>query len=543
MNTINHGLFDNLNKEFLNSEENNISLLFEKIKYIQGENVIGKSPKIQTKNFFYEEELVKFSLNEEGLDSLSTLKEVAQLFQGVIRPHSPFALFNMLPSPLLDTIAASTMTQLYNVNSLMDNFGGKSLIFEQKVARSLGRLIGWPQSVGISCNGGKLTLLYAIRMALSRMFPDSNTKGIPTNCVILTNEPSHYCVEHVCMLLGLGSESCIRVAADENWQMCERALTETIKEQVARGKKIAAVICCGGTTINFAHDDTEKIYHIVMQVLDKLNQNYKPHFHLDSVIGWLVFSFKRDSRIHDMDPIIKGKIQQIIHRQKGLLFFDSCGVDFHKTGLCPYSTSFFIASSKDMFNLLNDGSYVYEEEDFLYGNFRAYRYTVENSRPASGIASAYVALRRLGIDGMQRYFVALHRMSLDIAKELEKKVAFKVLNKDSLGWEIIFSIRFEKLKRKEQFSTLNIEQNFITFCWNKCENGDNFPFISFVPGYKASPFSDSQMAFLIYPMNLNGRECIEEIIDHLEKAVHDFEKSVLEGTLILNVIEKEKTIK
>ncbi|WP_240152551.1 L-2,4-diaminobutyrate decarboxylase [Erwinia amylovora] len=71
----------------------------------------------------------------------------------------------MVTVPGVQAIAAAWLTTACNANSLMDVYAGNSLLFEQKVARCIVRWAGWPQAMGISRSGGKLTFMYAIKSA------------------------------------------------------------------------------------------------------------------------------------------------------------------------------------------------------------------------------------------------------------------------------------------------------------------------------------------------------------------------------------------
>lgn len=536
--------FFKLEDEFLNANEDNFDLFLNKLSEIQGNKNKSQSPKVPIIDFNYDAELSKFALAFDGEDSEKVLDNFQAVFNGSIRPHSTYSLFNMVPTPLLDAVAATTLTQLYNVNSLMDDFGGQLLLTEQQISRGVGKLVGWNEAVGISCNGGKLTLLYAIKLAIAKLVPNSNKKGVPSNLVVLTNESSHYCVEHVCSILGIGSEQCVRVPAQKDWQMDYQQLEEIVTLQVSKGKQIAAVICCGGTTINFAHDDIDKAYTVVTKTLEVLGEKYVPHFHLDSVIGWLWFNFKiAGSNLETTEKSIQSKINQVVQRQAGLSKFDSFGVDFHKNGLCPYSTSFFITKSKEAFTALNDGNYEYSDEDYQYGKFRAYRYTIENSRPAMGISAAYITLKRLGISGFQNYLIELHEMSLHFKNEMKKEDKLTVINDYSLGWELVFLIDFHILIEETKHNEGIIAQGFINYCWNKCNQGEMVPLISFVPAYKVHAESVEQVAYLLYPINLASRNEATEIIDSLKGVIADFEQDVLTGNYEFSEKAIEKPIR
>jgi glutamate/tyrosine decarboxylase-like PLP-dependent enzyme len=536
-------IFNELNKEFLTSNEQNFHYLLDKINYLHQQMPKGDFPKSKADFFNYEQSIQHFSIDQEGKTSEETLNVVANYFQGSIRPQSPYALFNMTPSPLFDTVAAATIAQLYNVNGLMDDFGGYTLLMEQKVARGIGRLAGFDQGYGISCNGGKLTLLYAIRAGIAKLSEQIKRSGNLKNIVVLTNESSHYCVEHVCSILGLGSDQCIRIPAKKDWQMDEQKLKKEIIQQTKQGKKIATIICCGGTTINFAHDDTEQVYQIVENTLNELNETYRPHLHLDSVIGWLWLAFSQQQYTFSTIEDVNERIQSIVKRQKGLHHFDSFGVDFHKNGLCPYSTSFFITASKETFNLLNDGLYKQSEKDFDYGNFRAYRYTIENSRAVTGIVSAFTSIERLGIEGLQEYLIQLQELRYLLKNKLDQQKQFKTINSYSLGWEVVFSIDFTNLKEITEATNDEIAQTFIMYCWNKCLNGEVFPLMSYVPAYRIHAQAKQEVAFLLYPINLESTTVVSQIVEKITQALSDFEQGVQTNSIQIEKRTIEKPIR
>ncbi|CEQ01241.1 L-2 [[Clostridium] sordellii] len=537
-----------LEKEFLKSNESNFDVLLQKISTIH-EHLNNKdlNPKFKVNTFSYNEILDEVAIPEKGSSSEEVFENLSELFEGSIRTQSPYSLFNMVPSPLIDTVAASTITQLYNTNSLMDSFGGKVLLFEQKIARMLGKLAGWNDAHGVACNGGKLTLLYAVKSAISKIDPDSRNKGIDKNLVVLTNESSHYCVEHVCSILGLGSDNCIRIQSEDGWKMNIKNLLETIQEQHKKGKKVAAIICAGGTTINFACDDTVSVYKNVKELFENSNQDYFPYFHLDSVIGWLWMNFIGVSESELNKKIsnekIKNKIMEVVKRIEGVSNFDSFGVDMHKNGLCPYSTSMFISKTDDNFDYLNDGKYSYGEDDYEFGNFRAYRYTFENSRPATGIVNSWIAMNRLGRTGFQDYLIKLKSISEELKIKLEESEKISILNK-SLGWEIVFDIDFNRIEKNYNGSYENIAKAFMQYCWDEVNAGKVVPLISIVPEYKIYPGDINHTAFLIFPMSMYlDSEIISDIVIKLNETIDEFEIKVLSGDISIGQIDFEKPIR
>ncbi|MFS1539712.1 MAG: hypothetical protein ACL7BU_14670 [Candidatus Phlomobacter fragariae] len=56
---------------------------------------------------------------------------------------------------------------------------------EQQVSRTIGHWLGWNEAMEISCSGGKITILYALKSAISRLCPASIRDGLQNNLIIL----------------------------------------------------------------------------------------------------------------------------------------------------------------------------------------------------------------------------------------------------------------------------------------------------------------------------------------------------------------------
>lgn len=490
------------------SDEKPLNSWVNRIEYFRdaATSLHSYGPKYQNNAFVYEKEIEDFQISYNGEDSKTVLTELSHILEGGIRSQSSQAVFNMVPQPLMDTQAAAAAMQLYNVNAIMDTYGGKALLYEQQVARLLGKWVGWSKANGLACNGGKITLLYAIKSAIKRMAPDSDKLGIPKDIVILTSEGAHYSIEHCCEFLGLGSNQCIRIPVDASKGVSHFNLQDTIRKQHNAGKRIAAILCCGGTTLDFVCDDTQSIVDSVHSVKKDLNLEYTPYLHFDSVIGWLWFSFLSDStRLETLPLPIASKIQKALDKFKGLQRFDSFGVDFHKNGLCPYSSSFFIAKDLPITRHNNGASK-------SYGEVRAFDFTFENSRPASGIASAWVSLKRLGIKGLQEYLISLLEASDQFKFILSSHANVTLLNNDSLGWEVIFSL--EPCPSVSQlYSKDVISEDFYRYVTELTQNGQPIPSISIIKQFGELYKSEGETGYILYPMHPNLKiKDIEKIV-------------------------------
>ncbi len=316
--------------------------------------------KFPAKPFDYLDELDQLG-EPGGATDEEVLAEVDAFFRGALRPESPFCLFNSDFRPTVEATAAACLTVMNNVNGLMDAFGGESLLVEQKVARTVGRWAGWPSAMGISCNGGKLTMFYALRCALTRAQAGSLRSGIRRRTVIMCSAGAHYSVEHVAALTGIGAENVFRVPLDAYGAMRPEALAAMLDAAHAEGVCVAAVVCSGGTTIDFCCDDTTAVGGVVDRFVGSHGLKQRPYLHFDGVIGWAYLAFAGLSEdelaaIVPDDPI-RGRIAEVLRRAAALERFDSLGADFHKTGLCPYPSSFFIARERRFMDELGAGDY------------------------------------------------------------------------------------------------------------------------------------------------------------------------------------------
>lgn len=514
-------MINRYNEEFLDSKEDNFEVFIDKLNLFQSNMTKTEGVK-QPKEKYNHDKFLNNYFSDKGKDTNTVFNELKYMFNGAIRPHSANACFNMVPTPLLDSIVASTYTQLYNTNSISSQFGGNVLLFEQEIARSIGKLAGWTDAYGIFCSGGKATLLYALKAAISRVCPNSLLNGISSDLVVIAQESSHYSIEHVCSILGIGSKNVIRIPACKKWEMNTIILENQIKSVINSGKKVAAIFCCGGTTINFASDNTDDVIRVVNSIYGDNKYGYTPYLHLDSVIGWLWFTFlnyKGDYHQYTNDSSIINSIEEVTKKFNGVKYFDSFGVDFHKNGLCPYSSSIFIIKSRNTLLELTDGNDTLLDIDDGRGNINAFKYTLENSRSSSGIAAAHTTLNRLGKDGFRQYLVDMLTIKGSVRLELEKFEGIEIINQQSCGWEIVFNIDFSDINIPQDI----IANSFIKYAWNRADEGcPNTPLISIIPNYRQTPEELPKTLFLCYPMSLILLEKAKELAENINNLILGF---------------------
>jgi glutamate/tyrosine decarboxylase-like PLP-dependent enzyme len=475
--------------------------------------------------FNYLTELDALSSDQAATEA-ELLDEVARFFRGAQRPESPYCLFNTNVLPTIDATAATWLATLHNVNCLMDEFGGESLLVEQKVARTVGRWAGWPTAMGIACNSGKMTMHYALRLAISRTQPTSVRTGLCGQLVVLCSASAHYSVEHVAASIGIGADNCVRIPVDTGGRMVSSALWAAMADAHASGATVAAVVCCGGTIVDFSCDDTGTVQATVERFAQEHGLARRPHLHFDGVLGWVYLAFRgmsqQELEAQIPEPAIRQRIAEVASRCAALENFDSLGVDFHKSGLCPETSSFFIAPDRRFMDELGSGDYEYGESDFTFGKFRAYRYTFENSRATAGILAAWVNLRSLGRGGFGEYLVGLHRARAALEEAIERHGQFTVLNHENLGWEVLFHVPFNDHGGEVAYHEIAVA--FMEHCWQRVQEGHNLPLFSIVPEYHvAHDPQRSCVAFLLYPMCERPADFWDSVISAIASEHRGFE--------------------
>ena len=289
----------------------------------------------------------------------------------------------------------------------------------------------------------------------------------------------------------------------------------------------------------FLCDDTATIFKASQKVCQRMHLSYEPYLHLDSVIGWLWFSFVSASEFEllqlELSQTVVEKIKSVTSRFSALEKFDSFGVDFHKNALCPYSSSFFVRKKA-----LEEERHSYNP--LVYGDLSAFTETFENSRSSSGIASAWVSLQRFGITGLRTYLSSLlssaERLKLVLADE-----QISVLNDSSCGWEVIFSIKPTALLNKD-YSTNLLLEGFYDYMQQLVLSGKNVPNVSIIKSFRQNKETSSSHGLIIYNMNphLSEGQC-EVMKNDILQCWSDYSQSISRGVTDLNRLKINEPIR
>ena len=126
-----------------------------------------------------------------------------------------------------------------------------------------------------------------------------------------------------------------------------------------------------------------------------------------------------------------------------LKYVDSIGVDFHKTGFCPYVSSIVLFKNReDYFSLSSKDSVPIEE--LKYGNLNPYYTTLELTRSCSGPLAALCSLKSLGVEGFQKIISTMFSSTEYFRNKLKEIKNVILINPETEGFASLFIIKPSK---------------------------------------------------------------------------------------------------
>lgn len=481
---------------FLSADEGNIGALTQSITdFFEPSRTADMTGRRPRGDVDYEAVLEIAEFPQGGRERADVAQELSQMFGGVPRFHHPNTAFNIIPSPFFDGVAARVLTSIFRPNAASDRVGGNGIALERWVTSALGKgMLGTEKPVGFSTSGGAATLMYGIKTGMTNASPEHKTKGLnASEFSVISSDRSHFSIGTTIDYLGLGTDSWKKVKSEPTGSMSMEHFKEVLDQELTKGKKIAAVIATCGTTIDLCTDDMKTMRAICDEMQVKHNLEQKIHMHADAVAGW-AWTFADDNMLLGNDKGIH-RIKQAKEKLQAMTYADTAGVDFHKTFIAPYVTSFFL--SRDIKTISNLGNTA--RNPFVHvdpNTVQMCHMTAENSRPMDGVATAFTLMNRLGKEGLTEYLISRMNVRSEIEDLIETKFSqsFKVLNDHSNGFEIVFTARQHDGSKLDKADYLALSEIMLA-------GGEDVPMIGFVPEYLNPETERKEPALLIYPMS------------------------------------------
>ncbi len=347
---------------------------------------------------------------QECKDPKATCEEIVRdLFQRVPRWRSPQLIYNVGTAVNSAASAAYSLALDENIYNINDGLAGNMLVAEQAVAQFLAQIGGIEKKcMGLFTFGGTGTNLYAIKIGLRKAAPDSGRKGTPKNLRIIITEDAHFCHNVSADWLGIGTDNVVVISANYDRRSNIEDAESKMRRILESGNLLSSITINGGTTYGHVVDDIPAFVRLRDRLVQDYALNYRPHLHVDSVIGWAWLMFRNyDFERNELgiNPQALSMIREQYARISQLRLADSWGVDFHKgVGSCPIDCSIYMVNDITDLNLLSkkeggvDIHHLAKEFSF---NSPA-DYTLETSRAGGAALAALVSLHTLGVRGYQR---------------------------------------------------------------------------------------------------------------------------------------------
>lgn len=417
-----------------------------------------------TLDFF--KELDGRSLNEEPMAPEEVLDYMTYYFGNLPDWSHPGAMINVIPSVNLVSAAVSGIAELFNPNCAQDTYSGNLLLAELEVVKYISELLGWDwrESTGIFTFGGTGTNMYATKLAILNADPESSVKGTERSKYFsITSKNGHPCHYQLCDWLGLGSDSCIEVPCDKDGNIDIGQTAKIVRNEIRSGKKFLGFNLTGGSTNEMLVDSVKEIYDLRESVVAEFGLNYRPMIHVDSVLGW-VFLFFKD---YDFDSNPNGYSEKTLNILKSLYrkvsqfrYADTLGIDFHKTGFCPYITSLFLIQHKEQYFKLNPAK-EYDISTMRYGDYNPFYVSLEYSRAAKGPIAALSCLKSLGKSGFCELVGDLVDATLYFREILSGDPRICVIDPKTEGFATIFSLVPQGINIKSAYELKNFPEEVL----------------------------------------------------------------------------------
>jgi L-2,4-diaminobutyrate decarboxylase len=427
-------------------------------------------------------------------------------------------------------VAASAMYAVgldANLFLINDGLAGNSIVAEIAVGNILAQLAGVDpeKSAGVFSFGGTATMLYATKIGLLKADPRSRFSGVPRGVKVLITEDAHFCHATNLDWLGIGLDNAVMLSPTEDRRTNIEELRTACTEVVRRGEKIACLLINGGTTYDHSVDDIDAVVEIRDALVKDFGLDYRPHIHVDSVIGWVWLNFRGydfAANPLDIDQDVLDLISRQYDRIKKINKVDSWGVDFHKgAGGCPIDCSFFMCNDREDFARLSKAADPKTTIHQLAGDFSQFSpvdYTLESSRSGGKALAALTMFQTLGLDGYRIVLARLLRTALSFRMTLMQSPDAEVANAHAFGYATMARLYAPELSRDErrplqysstdklvgEYITLNNKYLQAFFTWDNESrmdvNGGGVVY-SFSNKYIRSPAGPAISGLKFYPVS------------------------------------------
>lgn len=417
---------------------------------------------------YYNQIIEKVEIPQKGKSMDETIDKILDLAKGHRFINQNY-LANATPLPNVASILGNLLMVLVNGNNIWDVDGAAAANAEVRITSMLSNVIGYDphQSAGYTTWGGQGAVFNSLRLAIARLYPDSNRTGIPNNLYCFCSELSHFSLYKAMEATGIGTDHLIRVKVNKDHSMNLQDLREKMEEVIQNGGIPVYVLATMGTTDTFGIDDINAIKTITTQLEDQYN--LQPiYIHADTAMGCMYTFFNEydfeNNPLHFEEKVLN-VLKAFQAKFKYVHLADSMVFDFHKLGQTPYITSLFLIKNKENLQCVDlDPTETPYVGNRGYGSYHT-SYTLECSRMGSSIP-IYATLLAFGIESFQLLLANYIRVNLAFREKLTEVFSNVAITNEvspittfrfypeEVKWEdeLKGNLTFEEVQRINQFN-------------------------------------------------------------------------------------------
>jgi glutamate/tyrosine decarboxylase-like PLP-dependent enzyme len=352
-------------------------------------------------------------LPERGEEGVAVLDELARAAgPGIVASNGPRYFGFVIGGGVPAAVGADWMTSAWDQNAVLSVCSPAAAVAEEVAAGWLLELLGLPSSAVVGFATGaqmaNFTGLAAGRGAQLRQagwdVEAEGLQGAPRLNVVV-GEHAHVTVFAALRFLGLGTETAIRVPADDQGRMVPAALAEALSALEG-----PTIVCAQAGEVNTgAFDSFEEVA--------ELCERHGAWLHVDGAFGlWAAAA------------------PTLVERVRGIERADSWATDAHKWLNVPYDSGLAIVKDREAVRsaMRLSAAYLVSGEDVREGT----EYVPEASRRARGfvIWAALRSLGRIGVEQMVERCCGLARL---MAEELAGAEGTRILNEVVLNQVLV----------------------------------------------------------------------------------------------------------
>lgn len=243
-----------------------------------------------------------------------------------------------LPALVGNIVASAANTSMYTYE-----VAPAATVLERSLLDHIGRLVGFAEVEGQLVTGGSNGNLLAMQLARLDAFPDIKQQGASAGPPLsaFVSSDSHYSYETAASLMGLGTNSLVKIQTDDRGRMRPDALEQAIAQARGEGSHPFFIGATAGTTVRGAFDPLADLADIAMA--------HDLWLHVDGAWGGAVIFSEHHRGL-----------------MAGIERADSLVWDWHKMLGLPLMASAFLTRTKGLRRRafsMGSATYIYRDEE------------------------------------------------------------------------------------------------------------------------------------------------------------------------------------